>query len=76
MRLAESVRLRPAICSGRFVTKTHPRMKEKEKCTPCEANFERNIRQLVKEGEAPTPKQHHDRKQEVKAAFEETPLKK
>ncbi len=51
-------------------------MKEKEKCTPCEANFERNIRQLVKEGEAPTPKQHHDRKQEVKAAFGETPLKK
>ena len=51
-------------------------MKEKEKCTPCEANFERNIRQLVKEGEAPTPKQRHEKEQEAKAAFEETRTKK
>ena len=47
-------------------------MKEKEKCTPCEANFERNIHHLVKEGEAPTPKQRHEKKEEVEAAFSET----
>lgn len=51
-------------------------MKEKEKCSPCEANFERNIHHLVKEGEAPTSKQHHDKKQEVKEAFEESKPKK
>lgn len=47
-------------------------MKEKEKCTPCEANFERNIHHLVKEGEAPTSKQRHEKEQEVKAAFGES----
>lgn len=44
-------------------------MKEKEKCSPCEANFERNIHHLVKEGEAPTSKQRHEKQEEVKAAF-------
>ncbi len=51
-------------------------MKEKEKCTPCEANFERNIEHLVKEGEAPTSKQRHEKEREVKAAFEESKPKK
>ncbi len=46
-------------------------MKEKEKCSPCEANFERNIHHLVKEGEAPTSKQRHAKEEEVKAAFSE-----
>ena len=36
-------------------------------CEPCEQNFERNINRLVKEGKAPTPKEH-----EVKSAFAET----
>lgn len=44
-------------------------MKEKEKCSPCEANFERNIHHLVKEGEAPTPKERHEKQEEVKSAF-------
>ncbi len=48
-------------------------MKEKEKCTPCEANFERNIHHLVKEGEAPTPKERHEKREEVKAAFTAEP---
>lgn len=52
-------------------------MKEKEKCSPCEENFERNIHHLVKEGEAPTSKQRHEKAEEVKAAFtEQTKAKK
>ena len=42
---------------------------ENEKCTPCEANFERNIRHLVKEGEAPSSEERHEKQEEVKAAF-------
>lgn len=46
-------------------------MKENEKttCEPCERNFERNIHNLVKEGEAPTSKEREKKQKEVKEAF-------
>ncbi len=46
-------------------------MKENEKttCEPCERNFERNIHNLVKEGEAPTSKEREKKEKEVKEAF-------
>lgn len=41
------------------------------KCDPCEERFERNIRNLVREGEASTPKVRKEKEQEVKGAFAE-----
>lgn len=41
-------------------------------CTPCEENFERNIDNLVKEGEAPTAEERRKKEQEVESAFAET----
>lgn len=50
-------------------------MKENKEttCTPCEENFERNIDEMVREGEAPTAKERREREQEVESAFAGTP---
>lgn len=40
-------------------------------CEPCEQSFERNIDQLVKEGEAPTAQERREKEQEVESAFSE-----
>lgn len=40
-------------------------------CTPCERNFERNIEEIVKEGEAPTGRERREKEREVESAFAE-----
>lgn len=44
----------------------------KTTCEPCEQNFERNIDNLVKEGEAPTAQERQEREKEIESAFAES----
>lgn len=41
-------------------------------CEPCEENFERNIDEIVREGEAPSARERQQKEEEVKSAFAET----
>lgn len=43
--------------------------KGQQPCDPCERNFERNIHQIVREGEAPTAEERARREHEVEEAF-------
>ena len=43
--------------------------KGQQPCGPCERNFERNIHQIVREGEAPTAEGRARREHEVEEAF-------
>lgn len=65
---------RPAICrNSRKALKFSYTMKENKTndttCTPCEQKFERNVKEIVKEGKKPTTMAHEKRREEVKAAF-------
>lgn len=40
-------------------------------CEPCEENFERNIDEMVREGEAPSAQERRQKEEEVKSAFAE-----
>lgn len=45
--------------------------KGQQSCDPCERNFERNIHQIVREGEAPTERERERKEQELREAFGE-----
>ena len=38
-------------------------------CEPCEEKFERNIEELVREGEAPTAEERRRKEREIESAF-------
>lgn len=40
-------------------------------CEPCEEKFERNIDELVREGEAPTAEERRRKEREIESAFAE-----